>query len=89
MAALSLQKSLAAPSRKVVGVEVEQLIEGDERIRERLSEVLYHATAQVFIVLSKTKEKCTQTAIKDNEEQRLSKSHSQATVWVFLAFNQE
>ena len=56
MAALSLQKSLAAPSRKVVGVEVEQLTEGDERIRERLSEVLFHATAQVYSLIGKNYE---------------------------------
>ena len=48
LAAINLQKSLASPSRKVVGVEVEELVEGEERNRDRLSEILYHARAQVY-----------------------------------------
>ena len=48
LAAVSLQKALASPSQKVAGVEVEQLVEGDERCRERLAETLYHARAQVL-----------------------------------------
>ena len=63
MAAIGLQKSLASPSRKVIGVEIEQLIEGDERIRERLSEVLFHATAQVHSLIGKN--------YKYNDENRL------------------
>ena len=45
---MSLQKTLASPSQRVAGVEVEQLLEGDERCRERLAETLYHARAQVL-----------------------------------------
>ena len=48
LAAMSLQKTLASPSRKVIGVEVEQLVESGEKSRERLAETLHHATAQVF-----------------------------------------
>ena len=45
---MSLQKTLASPSQRVAGVEVEQLLEGDERCRERLAETLHHARAQVL-----------------------------------------
>ena len=45
---MSLQKTLASPSQRVTGVEVEQLLEGDERCRERLAETLHHARAQVL-----------------------------------------
>ena len=53
LAAVSLQKTLASPSQRVAGVEVEQLVEGDERCRERLAETLHHARAQVLFLEGK------------------------------------
>ena len=57
LAAVSLQKALASPSQRVAGVEVEQLVEGDERCRERLAETLYHARAQVLFLEGKKSRK--------------------------------
>ena len=59
---MSLQKTLGSPSQRVAGVEVEQLLEGDERCRERLAETLYHARAQVLFYDGK-KQKLDQGAL--------------------------